>query len=365
LRQDQITVIYGDQPRRMIPELLDAIDLTGELKREYTIGIKPNLVLARESSSGATTDPELVEAIIVYLKERGYNNLVIMESSWIGDRTTRAYKVCGYEDISRKYNVPLIDLKRDGYREVKVEDLTLKVCNKPLEVDYLINIPVLKAHCQTRLTCALKNLKGCIPDSEKRRFHTLGLHKPIAYLNAAIKTHLIIVDGIIGDLTFEEGGTPVQMNRIIAGKDPVLVDDYAARLIGYDKDDIHYISIAEQIGVGSADLSAASIKELNTDAYKPALIKAPRHVVAGLAAYVEEHDACSACYGSLIHALERLRERGMLSRLKNKVFIGQGYKGKTGKGIGIGSCARGFENCLTGCPPKARDIVEFLENFLV
>ena len=61
----------------------------------------------------------------------------------------------------------------------------------------------------------------------------------------------------------------------------------AARLIGYDKDDILYI-IAEQIGVGSADLSAASIKELNTDAYKPAHIKAPRHVVAGLAAYVEE-----------------------------------------------------------------------------
>ena len=117
MRQDQITVIYGDQPRRMIPELLDAIDLTGELKREYTIGIKPNLVLARETSSGATTDPELVEAIIVYLEERGYNNLVIMESSWIGDRTTRAYKVCGYEDISRKYNVPLIDLKRDGYRK--------------------------------------------------------------------------------------------------------------------------------------------------------------------------------------------------------------------------------------------------------
>ena len=25
-----------------------------------------------------------------------------------------------------------------------MEDLTLKVCNKPLEVDYLINIPVLK-----------------------------------------------------------------------------------------------------------------------------------------------------------------------------------------------------------------------------
>ena len=35
----------------------------------------------------------------------------------------------------------------------------------------------------------------------------MGLHKPIAYLNKAIKQHLIIVDGIMGDLNFEEGGT--------------------------------------------------------------------------------------------------------------------------------------------------------------
>lgn len=36
------------------------------------IGIKPNLVVAREASSGATTHPELVEGVIVYLQEKGY-----------------------------------------------------------------------------------------------------------------------------------------------------------------------------------------------------------------------------------------------------------------------------------------------------
>ena len=34
------------------------------------------------------------------------------------------------------------------------------------------------------MTCALKNLKGCLPDREKRRFHALGLTKPIAALGA-------------------------------------------------------------------------------------------------------------------------------------------------------------------------------------
>ena len=86
----------------------------------------------------------------------------------------------------------------------------LKICNKAMEVDYLINIPVLKGHCQTGITCALKNLKGCIPNSEKRRFHTLGLHKPIAYLNKILKQNLIIEDGMMGELDIEEGGNTVQ-----------------------------------------------------------------------------------------------------------------------------------------------------------
>lgn len=363
MNYNQIMVIYGSEPQKMVPTLLDAVGLVDELKKDFVIGIKPNLVVAKESSSGATTDPELVGAVVEYLKVHGFNNLLIMESSWVGDSTRRAFRICGYEAISRKYGVPLIDLKEDAYREVKVDDLTLRVCSKPLEVDYLINVPVLKAHCQTKLTCALKNLKGCIPDSEKRRFHSLGLHKPIACLSAVVRAHLTIVDAIVGDLTFEEGGTPVQMNRIIAGKDPVLVDAYAAQLIGYEKDDIAYISMAEKLGVGSADVTKADIVELNQDTSGGKKLEASRRV-ASLAKYVVEKDACSACYGSLIYALERLRERGRLGGLKSKLYIGQGFRGQKLEGIGIGSCTRGCSTCLPGCPPKAKDIVEFFERLL-
>ena len=68
---------------------------------------------------------------------------------------------------------------------------------------------------QTVMTCALKNLKGCLPDREKRRFHTEELMRPIAALAAAIRPKLIIVDSICGDLNFEEGGNPVHTNRTL------------------------------------------------------------------------------------------------------------------------------------------------------
>lgn len=110
-------------------------------------------------------------------------------------------------------------------------------------------MPILKAHCRTKITCALKNLKGYIPDKEKRSFHAINLHKAIACLNKLIFTNLIIVDGIIGDLTHEGGGSPVRMNRIIAGKDPVFVDTYSALLLGYSPEDIECIRAAERLGV--------------------------------------------------------------------------------------------------------------------
>ena len=87
----------------------------------------------------------------------------------------------------------------------------------------------------------------------------MGLHKPIAYLNKLIKQTLVIVDGMNGDLNFEEGGNLVQMNRIIAGKDPVLIDGYAAQLLGFGIEEVPYIAMAEDIGVGTTDLANADI----------------------------------------------------------------------------------------------------------
>ena len=359
MQKNRLTIIYGNKPMEMAYEIMSASNVKALLRKDMKIALKPNLVVSKPASSGATTSPELVEGIIKYLKDNGFNNISIMESSWVGDDTKRAYKVCGYERISSKYNVPLIDLKSDKTESVTCGGMDMLICSAPLHADFLINIPVLKAHCQTSLTCALKNLKGCIPDPEKRRFHALGLHKPIALLNKLLKSHLIIVDGIMGDLTFEEGGNPVRMNRVILGTDPVLVDTYAAQLLGYSPQDIPYIAEACKMGVGTTHIDGSSIIELNKDSSIIDMVPLTRKV-SRLAGCITQEQACSACYGSLIHALNRLDENGTLNRLKEKIHIGQGFKGIQRNGIGVGICTQEFSKCLKGCPPKAREIVEFL-----
>ena len=142
--ENRIIQTYGEDIWKMTTEVLENAKLGKMIPKGSYIGIKPNLAVAKPSSSGATSSPIIVSALIEYLKKEGHDNIIILESSWIGDSTKRAYKVCGYEDISKKYNVPLFDVKDDTYTMKNYNGMDIEVSDKLLSVDFLINIPVLK-----------------------------------------------------------------------------------------------------------------------------------------------------------------------------------------------------------------------------
>lgn len=349
-----ITINHVENILKGTLEILDSSKLNKLIHSGMKVSIKPNMVLAKPPSEGATTHKEIVEGLIQYIKDIGVNSIEIIESAWIGDDTKRVYKICGYNELSKKYNVPLFDLKEDSLCKIDTGAYQIEVCQKAVETDFLINVPVLKAHCQTLLTCNLKNLKGCISDREKRRFHTLGLHRPIAYLNKAIKTHFCLVDGICGDLTFEEGGNPVTRNMILAGCDPLLLDSYCAELIGYNIQEIEYLTIASEIGIGQLFDNNIKITELNKS-NKPRYIKSDSNIVKRISKYINEDMACSACYSALVYALHNT---GVYPG--QKINIGQGFRGKEGI-LGCGNCTCGCDYHVKGCPPKAVDIADFLK----
>ena len=89
---NKLYIASGNEPLRMTIDLLNAINPLGTRSKEIAIGIKPNLVCASPASQGATTHPEIVEGIIIYLYNNGYKNVKIIEGSWVGDSTKRAYR---------------------------------------------------------------------------------------------------------------------------------------------------------------------------------------------------------------------------------------------------------------------------------
>jgi uncharacterized protein (DUF362 family) len=359
MEKNEIIVIYGNTPREMAYELARAArleDLIGDKKKR--VGLKPNLVVSRPADGGATTHPEIAAGLISYLQEKGFTNLVILEGSWVGDSTRQAFPRCGYSALAKQTGVELIDTQGDTYTARDCKGMKIEIADSALAVEFMINLPVMKGHCQTSITCALKNNKGIMSDREKRRFHSLGLHKPIAHLNTVARNDFIVVDGICGDLDFEEGGAPIPAGRMLASRDPVLCDAWVADQMGYSLPEVPYIGMAAALGVGCADISGALVRELNSSAEAPVMPKASGKA-RQLASFVKEDKACSACYAALIRALSRMG-RSEINRLKDPVCIGQGFRGKSGV-LGVGVCTKNFSGSVPGCPPSASRIMDFLQ----
>ncbi len=362
MKKNEILILYGTEYLELTKKLLEEAQLAEMIGDSgKIIGIKPNLVAPVPAEDGGTTHPEVVEGLLQYLQEHGFRNLRIMEGSWVGDRTEESFQVCGYDRLAEQYGVELIDAQKEPAVSKDCGGMELHLCRCATEVDFMINVPVMKGHCQTHITCALKNMKGLLPNREKRRFHAEGLHRPIAHLALGIHQDFILVDSICGDLSFEDGGNPTRMDRLMAAADPVLMDAYVCQLLGYEVEEVPYVSMAEELCAGSADLVHAKIRELNAPIHPVG--KADKDKVMKLAEIAQEVESCSACYGYLLPALDMLDREGLLKNFPEKICIGQGYRGQTGE-LGVGSCTSGFRHSLKGCPPTETEMYEFLKAYI-
>ena len=129
--KNQIFITSGTEYKKMTKELLEKADLQSHIgDRKKKIGIKPNLVSPSEASWGATTHPEVVAGIIEYLKEHGFRDLVMLEGSWVGDKTREAYKTCGFDRLEKEYQVPLWDMQEDKGVPVDCGGMELNFCDR-------------------------------------------------------------------------------------------------------------------------------------------------------------------------------------------------------------------------------------------
>jgi hypothetical protein len=279
----------------------------------------------------------------------------------MGYSATRAFEICGYPAMAQHYGVRLVDLERDRFVKTPVRldgpFQNLEIAQTVIECDLLINVPIMKAHTFTSITCALKNLKGVMPRSLKTRFHGVDLGRAIAQLNSVVTPSLILVDGIQGDLSSETGHTPVRMERMLIGTNPVEVDSVVADMLGYAPQAIPHIRYAAEGGLGTCNLEKISVQEFN-----PPLEKRPFRPPVGYArrfpCQIRAAGACCTCMGNLMFALERLQEQGLLSK-EQHFFIGQNNKrlsAKKGVVVAIGKCAAndfGADIEIPACPPSA------------
>lgn len=361
-----VTVIYGNEPFAMLPQLLEETRALDRVRMDDTVMIKPNLVVSRKDWIGVNTDPRVVEALIKVLKERGVRRISVGDGSGMGYNAKDAFRICGYQEFAKRYGIRLIDLERDRFVKKKVTIdgpfKSLEIAASVLDSDFLINVPLMKAHMEALITCSLKNLKGVMPRAMKTKFHSVNLHHAIAQLASVVNADLIVVDGLKGDLSSETGRTPVQMDRLLIGENPVEVDSVVADMLGYTPRSIRHIAYSADAGLGGCELDSIQIHAMNRPA-KNEKFTPPAHFSKRFPCQIHAEGACCTCMGNFIFSLERLKGKGVLS--KNLHFlIGQKASppnASDGITVAVGQCAaqkHAADVVIDSCPPTAGKICD-------
>lgn len=223
------------------------------ISKEAKILLKPNLNSNMNALTGNTTDLRLLTALIEFLKEKGYHNIILGEgtSSGFYREKINVFSRLYIDKLAKFYDIKIVDFNYAPSEDIEFEyGIKVKVARLCREVDFFINLPKLKTHFETQLSVCLKNMLGTLVGLyDKQKAHR-SLFKNILNLNKYIKPHLHIVDGLIAmEGNGPSSGTPVRMNLILIGMDPYLVDLACARITGFDYHDIPYLKIAEEKGI--------------------------------------------------------------------------------------------------------------------
>jgi uncharacterized protein (DUF362 family) len=242
------------------------------LARDASVVIKPNLCCIKSPETGATTDVKVIEGLIKYLKnEFSISDISLVESDGTQVLADMAFKLLGYETLSKRLNIKLVNLTKCPSSIKRFpENVFLKEIQVPEvieEADFMISVPKIKTHMDILYTGALKNQFGCNPYPRKAKYHK-RIDDAIVDLAAVFKPDLVLVDGLVG----MEGcrgpteGLPVKMDVLVLGHDAVAVDHFVARLIGFDPARIGHLINAEKRGLGSStyETIGIDIKKVST-----------------------------------------------------------------------------------------------------
>ena len=272
-----------EQLNKIIVKGFEQFKIDDKLKKAKLVMIKPNLVsdVKEYIEQGSNSDIRIIEAVLKYLSK--YDVKVVVAESETGTKMKgRKLKLAldymGVTALKQKYNFDIVNLTYDKQILIKFDkSLILKklyLGKTSLDADVIINIPKLKTHKYATITCALKNMFGCIPDPCRVIYHR-NIHKTLADLNTKfIDKTFVVLDGIKA----MEGkgplyGTAVDMNLIGFCDDMLINDVIASRIMGfipskvlhikYFKEKYHNINVKDIMEIG--DLRAKDV----TRKFKP------------------------------------------------------------------------------------------------
>jgi len=265
-----LVAVKGGESDVMLDKALQSMGgIAAFVKKGQRVVIKPNIGWDASPERAANTNPKLIKRLVEHCVTAGASEILVFDNTC--DNWQNCYKNSGIEKAVKDAGGKMVPANSMGdYKDVTIPKgkrlKTAKVHEQIINADVFINVPVLKNHSGAKLTMSMKNLMGIVWD--RGYWHSNDLHQCIADFASWKKPTLNIVDAYNVMKKNGPKGVSVSdvanMKYLMLSKDMVAIDAAAAKVFGYTNvDDIAYIKIAHQMGIGSKNLDKLSINRIN------------------------------------------------------------------------------------------------------
>ncbi|GAB4364833.1 MAG: hypothetical protein Kow009_01590 [Spirochaetales bacterium] len=348
-----------------------------------TVMIKPNLVEVPYPTTGGSvvTDPRVLEALILVLKEYGVQKVQVGEGKsvnlkHIASGARKAFEESGLAAVIRRAGGEVVAWDEEPFIEKEVPGGELlskvRVPKSILEADLFINVPKLKTHCQTEITIGIKSMQGVYSAEDKVHHHNEAFPWKMIDIIRVAKPHLTLVDGLIcGEDYGPIYTSPIKMDLIVASHDVVAVDAVCSKIMGIDPDEVPITRLAHTEGIGVGDLSQIEVVGQSIESVRKNFRRTAIWNPVGFHKNVKifAGGACRFCLAQVGAAVKRLQLDGELDSLEEIcVIIGHRAPAPVRKFKNtyiIGDCARDSKvegEFIGGCPPLPS--VQIVHKFL-
>ena len=248
---------YGLDLRSLIARGLHELGVTPQEIRGKRILLKPNLVEGSSGHEHINTHPLVIRGVVEAFLSLGAATVVIGEGPANDRDTLMTLEETGLADVLFEDRIPFIDLNHDNLYSVSNQtgfnaQKTLTFPSTLKNVDWIVSLAKMKTHHWAGVTLSMKNLFGVMPGIAygwpKNLLHLGGIDRSIIDINATLKPHFAIVDGITG--MQGDGpimGDPIHSGVLVMGRNLPAVDATCCRVMGIDPNRIPYLKVAESI----------------------------------------------------------------------------------------------------------------------
>ncbi|MBD3381635.1 MAG: DUF362 domain-containing protein [candidate division Zixibacteria bacterium] len=262
--KNKLAVAEGGSPAELGRRAVNALGgMEKFVQKGDKVLIKPNAAWDRTPEQAACTNPELMAELTRMTLAAGASEVVVTDVTCHDPRRTFARS--GIQEAVEKaggrviiaYHYRISDAE---YEEVDMGGQILSVwpvLKYFMEVDKVINVPIVKNHTLSRATIGMKNLYGII-GGKRHQLHQ-QIDRSIVDLSLFLKPTLVVGDAyrvlMRNGPTGGSTGDVKTAETVFATVDQVAADSFGCKFLDLNPSQVRYIPMGQADGLGQMDIS--------------------------------------------------------------------------------------------------------------